>query len=194
MDILPGNSLAAQLYFPIQYRPSQPTILIHRHNLLAPVPLLEGFLLLPRIPIQRPAQAINPVLATLTKGQDRRKRKPACRQCDIVARPQLHALLAVKADPGAGACVVRHAKAQHDCVRDDDRAERERVRADGCHEDDGVVRVAERAAGREVVCGRAGGGGDADAVGLYGRDVVVVTEDFDARHCCRERLAWRAVG
>lgn len=62
--------------------------------------------------------------------------------------------------------------------------------ADCCYEDYGVVGVAEGAAGREVVGGAAGGGGDADAVGLDGCDVVFVAEDFDAGHCC----GWGGVG
>ena len=48
------------------------------------------------------------------------------------------------------------------------------MRADSRNEDDWVVWVAEGAPGSEVVGGGARWGGDADAVGLHGRDVEVV--------------------
>lgn len=57
------------------------------------------------------------------------------------------------------------------------------MRADGGDEQDGVVGVAEGTAGCEVVGRAAGGGGDADAVGLHGGYVEVVAEDFDGGHC-----------
>lgn len=57
------------------------------------------------------------------------------------------------------------------------------MRADSSDEDDGVVRVAERAAGCEIVGCGAGGCCDADAVCLHGGEVLVVAEDFDRGHC-----------
>ena len=57
------------------------------------------------------------------------------------------------------------------------------MRADGGDEDDGVFGMAEGAAGCEVVGCGAGGGGDADSVGLDGCEVFVVAEDFDGGHC-----------
>lgn len=54
--------------------------------------------------------------------------------------------------------------------------------ADGGDEDDGVFGVAKGATGAEIVGCGAGGGGDADAVGLDGGEVFVVAEDFDGRH------------
>ena len=56
------------------------------------------------------------------------------------------------------------------------------MRADGGHEDDGVVRVAERSTCSEIVCGGACGRRDAYAVCLYGSEVLVVAEELDARH------------
>lgn len=56
------------------------------------------------------------------------------------------------------------------------------MRADGCHQDHGVLGVAEGSPGGEVVGCGARGGGDADAVRLHGREMFVVTEDFDRGH------------
>lgn len=58
------------------------------------------------------------------------------------------------------------------------------MRADGRDEDDGVVWVAEGAAGGEVVGGGSRGGGDADAVGEDGGHEFFVHEEFGAGHCC----------
>ena len=57
--------------------------------------------------------------------------------------------------------------------------------ADGGNQDDGVVGVAEGAAGGEVVGCGAGGCGDAYAVCLDGGEVFVVAEEFDCGHCLR---------
>jgi len=59
------------------------------------------------------------------------------------------------------------------------------VGADCRDKDDGVVWVAERAAGCEIVGCGAGGRGDADAVCLDGGEVFVVAEEFDCGHCLR---------
>lgn len=56
------------------------------------------------------------------------------------------------------------------------------MRADGCDEDDWVFGVTEGAAGGEIVGGAAGGGSNADAIGLDGGKVLVVAEDFDRGH------------
>ena len=56
--------------------------------------------------------------------------------------------------------------------------------ANGCDEDDGVFGVAEGAASGEVVGGAAGGGGDADSIGLDGGEVFVVAKNFDGGHGC----------
>jgi len=58
------------------------------------------------------------------------------------------------------------------------------MRADSRDEDDGIFWVAKGSAGGEVVCCRAGGGGDTDAVGLYRGEVFVIAEDFYGRHGC----------
>ena len=57
------------------------------------------------------------------------------------------------------------------------------MRAYGRDEDDRVFGMAEGAACGEVVGCGAGGGGDADAIGLDGRKVLVVAEKFDGGHC-----------
>lgn len=61
--------------------------------------------------------------------------------------------------------------------------------ADGGQEDDGILGVTEGAAGCEVVGCAAGGGGDADAVGLDGGEVLVVAEELDGGHGWRRGLA-----
>lgn len=54
----------------------------------------------------------------------------------------------------------------------------------GRDQDDRVFGMAEGAAcGKVVGCG-AGWGGDADAVSLDSRKVLVVAEEFDGGHCC----------
>ena len=54
------------------------------------------------------------------------------------------------------------------------------------YEDHGVFGVAEGTARCEVVGCAAGGGRDADAVGLDRGEVFVIAEDFDGGHCCGE--------
>lgn len=122
------------------------------------IPLLVPLLLLSRIPPQLAANTIHPVLAPSPLGLHRRKGEPARADGDVVAGLELDALPAVEARPGRVAGVVGDADAQDDGVGEDDGAEGEGVRADGRHEHDGVLGVAEGAAGGEVVGCRAGGG------------------------------------
>lgn len=65
--------------------------------------------------------------------------------------------------------------------------------ADGRHQHDGVLRVAEGAARREVVGRRAGRGAHAKAVRQDRGEVFVIAEDFGKGHCllgslCKSRL------
>lgn len=154
--------------------PSQPTYLLR--------PLLEALLPLSAVPLQRPGNTIDPILAPSIQRQDARKGEPRGADGDVVARLELHAFFPVEARPRAGARVVGDAGAQDDGVGQDDGAEGEGVRADGGDQDDGVVRVAQGAAGGEVVRGAARGRRDADAVGLDGGEVFVVAEELDAGH------------
>ena len=62
------------------------------------------------------------------------------------------------------------------------------MRANGRHEDDWVVWMTERSAGREVVGCAARWRCNDDAVGLDSRDVVVVAKDLNRRHCCGRGL------
>lgn len=153
-------------------------------SLLVPlIPLLERPLPLPIIPIQRAADTAHPILASAFPRHHVGERIPAGADGDVIARVQLDALAAVEAGPAGGAGVVGDADAEDDGVREDDGAEGEGVRADGGDEDDGVFRVAEGAAGGEVVGRGAGWGGDADAVGLDRGHEFFVHEEFGAGHC-----------
>jgi hypothetical protein len=53
------------------------------------------------------------------------------------------------------------------------------VRADGGEEDSGDIGVDQRAAGRERVCGGAGGGREDTAIGLDDCEQVVVAVEFE---------------
>ena len=83
--------------------------------------------------------------------------------------------------------VVRHTDTQDHRVWKDDRPERERVGADGRHQDHRILRVAEGASGREVVRGRARRRGDADAVGLDAREMLVVAKELERGHGWAQR-------
>ena len=150
---------------------------------LSLIPLLKSLLLLPRVPPQLPTNTIDPLLAPAARRLHARKRVPARADGHVVARLQLRPLAAVEAGPAARARAVRHADAQHDGVGQDDGPERQRVRADGRHQHDGVLRVAQRAARREVVGRRARRRRDADAVGQDRGEVLVVAKDLGVGHC-----------
>ena len=94
-------------------------------------PLLIRLLLLPRIPPQLPADAVDPVFAAAAMGLDRGEGVATGADSDVVAGTELDALTAVEAGPRVRARVVGDADAQHDGVRQDDGAERERVRRGG---------------------------------------------------------------
>lgn len=53
----------------------------------------------------------------------------------------------------------------------------------GSYENNGVVGMAKGTASREVICGGACRRGDADAIGLDRGKMLVITEQFNRRHC-----------
>ena len=157
---------------------------LHPHiRVLIVRPLLEGLLPLPRVPLQRPTDAVDPILTPPPRRHHIGERIPRRAHRHVVPRVQLDPLPAVETRPAAAARVVGHADAQDDRVGEDDGPEGERVRADGGQQNHGVFRVAEGAAGGEVVGCRPGGRGNADAVGLYGGEMLVIAKDLDGGHC-----------
>ena len=150
--------------------------------LLPLVPLIERLLPLPAIPLQRPAQTVDPVLAPPPRRHHIRERIPTRGDCDVIAGTQLDALAAVETDPAVGAGIVRNPNTQDHAVGEDDGAERESMGADCGDKDDRVLWVAERAAGREVVGCAACGRRDADPVCLDGGEVLLVAEELNRGH------------
>lgn len=147
------------------------------------LPLLVGLLLLARVPPELAADAVHPVLGAAALGLDAGEGEAAGRDGDVVPGQQLEPLAAVEAGPGARARREGDAHPQHDGVGQDDGPEGQRVRADGCHQHHRVLRVAERAARREVVRRRARWRRNADAVCQDWGEVFVVAEYLEVGHC-----------
>ena len=115
--------------------------------------LRKALLLLPGIPTKFRVDTLDPLLAPPSLHLNAGKRIPARADGHVVARPELDTLTTVKTRPRAGPSIVGHADAKHNGIWQDDGPEGERVSANSGHEHDGVLGVAEGAAGSEVVCG-----------------------------------------
>jgi hypothetical protein len=132
--------------------------------------------------MQRPTNAINPIGPTLRYWQYAREGEAAGTDSNVVARLQLDALSAIETGPRARPRVVRHARAQYYGIGQNDGTEGQSVRTYGCYENDWVVRMAERAAGCEIVCRATSRRRDADTVRLYRGEVLIVAKELDAGH------------
>ena len=131
--------------------------------------IIECLLPLSVVPVECARDAVNPVLASPLQRQHGGEREARRRDGDIVAWLKLRSarllaqyctvmllyidspLLPIKARPTARASIIRHPKPQHRGVRQDDRAETQRMRRDRRDEHDRVLRVAQTTSSGKVV-------------------------------------------
>eukprot|EP00047_Mylnosiga_fluctuans_P012546 m.26788 g.26788 ORF g.26788 m.26788 type:complete len:318 (+) comp4332_c0_seq1:113-1066(+) len=127
-----------------------------------------------------PAEALRepqePVLGR-TQPADGRHRKRGQRYPHALPLSKLVLVASIHGDPCR---LAGHTDLEVDGRWDDDRPERERVRADGRDQEARHLRVHHRAASRDRVCRAAGGRGDDQAVALHGRHDLAVAEDLEA--------------
>lgn len=106
------------------------------------LPLLEGFLLLSRVPLQRPRNAIDPICPPSCHWQNAWERESRCANRHVIARLELNSLSAVEACPRACSRIIWYPGAENNRVRQYNRSEGQRMRANSRDKNDRIVGVA----------------------------------------------------
>ena len=145
------------------------------------LPLFETLLLLPRIPTQLPAYAVDPMLALPTFCLHRRERVPARTDGNIIARPKLDSLATVKAGPRRCSSFIGNTNTQHNGVRENDGSKGQGVCANRGDEHDWVFGMAEGTASSQVVCCGTCRRRYADSVCKDGCKMFIISEYLNVR-------------